>query len=152
MVNQWAAAIETFRQEYGLYPAFDFDAEALIASTDDTDKFVQTLSSRDTEGNLGSFAGNEKRITFYTVSEGEISEAYLLVDNFGGTPIAVLVDSNYDGIIKVATGTDDDYASFPIVISGVTAPPGWPTDGLRAGVAIYSPGPGGSAGNITTTW
>lgn len=159
LLNQWAAGIETFRQEYGFYPAFDFDTEGLIASTADTDEFVQTLSGRDTEGVLGSFAGNDKQISFYTFSEGEISEADILVDVFGGTPIAIVVDTNYDGIIKIATGVDDDYTAFPNIGFGTGTPHRWPIDpdtgvalGLRAGVAIYSPGPGGSAGNIITTW
>jgi len=143
---QWATAIETFRQEYGFYPAFSFETEGLIASTSDTDEFVQALSSRDTENLPGSAAGNEKQITFYTFSEGEISEGDLLVDPFGGTPIAVLVDRNYDGIIKVGSG--EDYETLPNIGSS-TPSSSWPANGLRAGVAIYSPGAGGKA---ITTW
>ena len=74
-----------------------------------------------------------------------------------GIPIAILVDKNYDGIVWIG-GTTPDYADFPDIGHGAKAPPTWPKDpdtgdpaGLRAGVAIYSPGPG-DEGNIITTW
>jgi len=164
LLNQWAAGIETFRQEYGFYPAFDFNTtDQLINSTEDTAEFVKALAGRNVDGSKiedsnDLASGNRKRITFYTFSEGEISEAEELVDVFKKTPIAVLMDLNYDGIIRVETGTDDDYAAFPFIDRGTDPPLRWPTDpstgkvtGLRAGVAIYSPGPGGPA-NIITTW
>ena len=156
ILNQWAAAIETFRGEYGFYPAFGFNTtDQVIDSTEDTEEFVEVLSSRKPDGTQSDpppAAGNRKRISFYTFSEGEISDADLLVDVFGGTPIAVLMDLNYDGIIKVETGDgDDDYAAFPDIGFGATIPLDFPPAGLRAGVGVYSPGPGGE-GNIIATW
>ena len=162
ILTQWATAMEMFRQEYGFYPAFDIsgDDDNLLATPADADEFVKALSGREVDGSpigaLDTASGNKKRIRFYTFSEGEISEDGKIVDDFGGNPIAILFDKDYDGIITVESGAD--YTAFPDIGHGATAPPNWPKDpdtgdpaGLRAGVAIYSPGPGG-AGNIITTW
>ncbi|MEZ5276808.1 MAG: prepilin-type N-terminal cleavage/methylation domain-containing protein [Opitutaceae bacterium] len=157
LLTQWATALETFRQEYGFYPAFDFaaDEDNLIASAADTAVFVKALSGRNVDGSVleatDTASGNKKRIRFYTFSEGEINASGQLVDGFDGDKIAILFDKNLDGIIKVGEDADDDYAAFPEIISGVASPPRWPTGGLRAGVAIYSPGPAG-VGNMITTW
>ena len=151
ILNQWAAAIETFRQEYGFYPAFSFNGDGTIDTDEESDEFIETLSSRLPDGTQTdpAPAGNTKRISFYTFSEGELNEADHLVDPFGGTLVAVLMDLNYDGIIKVEAG--EDYDGWPDIGFGADIPLGFPTNGLRAGVAIYSPGPGGE-GNIITTW
>ncbi len=147
---QWATAIETFRQEYGFYPAFSFNTNGLIDADDKSDEFIETLSTRKPDGSRSDPppAGNDKQIAFYTFSESEINEDDRVTDGFGGILIAILIDKNYDGIITVAA-TDGDYTGFPDIGYGAVAPLGWPANGLRAGVAIYSPGTGGKP---ITTW
>lgn len=155
ILTQWATAIETFRQEYGFYPDFSFNTDGLIDSAAKSDEFFEALSSRKPDGTQSDPppAGNSKQIAFYTFSESEIDESDRIADEFDAIRFGVLIDKNYDGIIKVATGSGDDYSAFPNIGFGTSdAPPGWPADGLRAGVAIYSPGPGGSLGKVITTW
>lgn len=155
-LTQWATSIEMFRQEYGFYPAFSFNTDGLIDTAAESDEFFETLSSSKPDGTQSATApaGNDKRIAFYTFSRSELDESDRVVDEFESDLIGMLVDKNYDGIIKVKTGTaDEDYALFPDIGFGTAnAPPDWPTDGLRAGVAIYSPGPGGSLDKAITTW
>ena len=155
LLTQWANALEMFRQEYGFYPAFSFNTtDQLVNSIEDTKEFVISLSGRNLDGTPlesgDETYGNKKRIRFYTFSEGEINASGQLVDGFDGDKIAILFDKNYDGIITIAE-TGADYTAFPDIGFGAVAPPKWPTAGLRAGVAIYSPGPSGP-GNSITTW
>ena len=157
ILTQWVTAMEMFRQEYGFYPAFDFDSPNLIASTDDTAKFVRALSGREVDGApiaaSDTASGNKKRIRFYTFSEGEIGVSGQLVDSFDSDKIAILFDKNYDGIIRVKESEGiNDYSIWPAIgIEPDNKPPDWPDGGLRAGVAIYSKRPDDQR-NIITTW
>jgi len=163
--NQWAAAIEGFRSEYGYYPAFD--ASALVnggAAGVPTGEhlFHDVLAGRKRDGSaLGATAAtqNRKRITFYSFGEGEFMSAtsaapHLLRDAFENTSIAVLVDRNLDGVINAT-----DYREWPRV---QTAAGDWlrptaaeiPVSGLRAGVAFYCADPDASAANprLVVSW
>jgi prepilin-type N-terminal cleavage/methylation domain-containing protein len=154
ILTQWASAIETFRQEYGYYPTFSFNSDGLIDTAEKSDEFFETLSSRKPDGTRSDPppGGNSKKIAFYTFSESEVDESDRVADEFGSILFGVLIDKDYDGIITVAE-TGADYPAFPDIGFGTAdPPPGWPSDGLRAGVAIYSPGPGGSLGKVITTW
>ena len=152
ILTQWATAMEMFRQEYGFYPAFSFNSDGLLDTNAESDEFFETLSGRLPDGTTTdpAPAGNRKRISFYTFSEDDLNADDRVVDGFGSTQIAILFDKDYDGVISVAA-SDADYTDFPDIGFGVAPPLKWPADGLRAGVAIYSPGPG-DEGNIITTW
>lgn len=156
--NQWAAAIESFRSEYGYYPTFDSTnfvngGAPTTAASDHV--FHDILAGKRRDGsplmaNSSALTQNKKRISFYTFTDGEFTEVadstpYLLRDAFGSTSIAVLVDRNLDGKIDAT-----DYPSFPLVTlpdGSLAAPTSGsktadiPTAGIRAGVAFYSADP-----------
>lgn len=148
--NQWAAAIESFRSEYGYYPAFD--ASALVnpvgqSSTASADHlFHDILAARKRNGDSltsGSTAAlqNRKRIVFYSFGEGDLTDgsegsANLIQDAFGNTEIAVLVDKNLDGKID-----GNDYSSIPTVGGIKPTVSDIPSTGLRLKVAFYAPAP-----------
>ena len=117
---QWAAAIESFRGEYGYYPVFHDSAlvnppgqstepaalhvfHDLLAgrrrNLDPLPAFVATAP-------LAPEAQNRKRIAFYGFSESDFTAAnspspHLIRDAFDNTEIAVLVDRNLDGVIRI---------------------------------------------------
>jgi len=154
--SQWAAALEGFRSEYGYYPVFDATAlvngGATTATTGDH-LFHDILAGRKRDGTALLPTGpaatqNRKLIGFYSFNESDFTNASsptpnLLRDAFDNTEIAVLVDKNLDGVIKVGS----DYAVLPAV-GGLT--PGavdFPAAGVRAGVIFYAPAPGADAAN-----
>lgn len=153
---QWAAAIESFRSEYGYYPAFD--ATALVNGGATTTLagehlFHDVLAGKRRDGTaLGTAATtqNRKRIAFHSFNAGELMPAdsvspYFLKDAFENTAIAVLVDRNLDGVINAA-----DYPAWPLVqtAAGDSLRPGAdeiPAAGLRVGVAFYCADPDATA-------
>ena len=157
MFNQWAAAIEAFRSEYGYYPAFDTTnlvnpvGQNTTAST--LHKFHDVLAARRRDGSAlptyssaASSSGNpevqnRKLIVFHSFSEAELTSAdseapNLIKDASGNTEIAVLVDRNLDGVIN-----SSDYGALPLVKGARPATTDIPTTGIRAGVAFYAPAP-----------
>lgn len=158
--NQWAAAIESFRSEYGYYPSFDSSnlvngGATTVVSGDHL--FHDLLAGKKRDGSALSTAStiaagsqNRKRITFYSFSDADITAsdaAYpnLLRDAFDNLSIAVLVDRNLDGKID-----GSDYASWPSVVTsdGVSIRPtvtDIPAIGVRAGVLFYAPDPNATA-------
>lgn len=158
--NQWAAAIESFRSEYGYYPAFD--ATNLVnggatTTLNGDHLFHDILTGRKRDGSAASTATataagsqNRKRIAFYSFSDRELTAAdssfpYLLKNALENLSIAVLVDRNLDGKIDTS-----DYATFPAVAlaDGTTARPSSggtttdiPASGVRAGVIFYCADP-----------
>mgnify|MGYP001609491543 CR=1 FL=1 len=154
--SQWAAALEGFRSEYGYYPALDpaalVNGGATTAPTGDH-LFHDILAGRKRDGTALLPTGptatqNRKLIGFYSFGEADFTNASsptpnLLHDAFDNTEIAVLVDKNLDGVIKMGS----DYAVLPAV-GGLT--PGtvdFPATGVRAGVIFYAPAPGADAAN-----
>lgn len=162
--NQWAAAIESFRSEYGYYPAFDSTnlVNGGATTTLDGDHlFHDILAGRKRDGTAPSTATatsagsqNRKRIVFHSFHEGEFTSTdatypHLLKNAFAHLSIAVLVDRNLDGKIDAA-----DYATLPAVAlaDGTTARPtsggaaaDVPASGVRTGVAFYCADPRATA-------
>lgn len=148
--NQWAAAIEAFRGEYGYYPTFG--AVPLVnASVDAAEHpFHDVLAGRRRDGAAlagasSAAAQNPKRIAFCTFTETEFAEANaatagLLCDALGNTEIAVLVDRNLDGVLNAA-----DFGTLPLVGGARPTEADFPTTGLRLRVAFYAPAPGMTA-------
>ena len=120
--SQWAAAIESFRGEYGYYPQFDSSNKVNGgAGSTGVHPFHEILAGR--QGDFSPLANgstaasqNRKRIAFYSFSEGDFTDAAsstpnLLQDAFGNTDIAVIVDRDLDGVI-----TSNDYnGTLPLV-------------------------------------
>lgn len=154
--SQWAAALEGFRSEYGYYPGFDptalVNGGATTAITGDH-LFHDILSGRRRDGTLLLPAGpaamqNRKFINFYAFSDADFTNVSsptpnLLRDAFDNTEIAVLVDKNLDGVIRVGS----DYVSLPPVRGLKPGATDFPVTGVRAGVLFYAPAPGADATN-----
>jgi prepilin-type N-terminal cleavage/methylation domain-containing protein len=152
--NQWAAAMEQFRQEYGYYPPVDGGSGNLINPT----KFVGALTAKNLDGTpitdpaAAALCGNKKLISFYTLSDAEMDTTHTnVVDAFGNTAIAVLYDKNADGRLTAADGS-------AVAVAGATgsfAPATTDLDltaGLRAGVIFYSAGNGNSVTDLIFSW
>jgi prepilin-type N-terminal cleavage/methylation domain-containing protein len=159
--NQWAAAIESFRSEYGYYP--QFHATNLVnggATTTASGEhlFHDILAGKRRDGSAlpsgnAALAQNRKRIAFHTFFEGEFTEAtsafpFLLREAFENVSIVVLVDRNLDGLINAS----DHDGALPAVTTktGDSIRPGaneFPATGLRAGVAFYCADPNATAAN-----
>jgi prepilin-type N-terminal cleavage/methylation domain-containing protein len=178
---QWGAAIEAFRQEYGYYPTFETSGAGLNKVNGNTTggtnltathRFYETLvgARRDgmplantTTGNPPPpQAQNTRRIQFITFTEADMvpvsttdpsltAKRGLIRDAFDGTDIAVLVDRNLDGSIKLGGTGLDGINTAPLVsppdsttirlaptTTGATAdiPPA-AQGGVRAGVIFY---------------
>jgi prepilin-type N-terminal cleavage/methylation domain-containing protein len=149
--NQWAAAIESFRSEYGFYPSFDSSNKVNGSAVSSGDHmFHDILAGRKRDGEaIGSAASsqNRKRIAFYAFSEGDFTDTEstvpnLLQDAFGNTEIAVLVDKNLDGRID-----SSDYSSAPIVHGISPTIYDIPSNGIRMSVVFYAPAPDADANN-----
>jgi prepilin-type N-terminal cleavage/methylation domain-containing protein len=154
--SQWSAAMEGFRSEYGYYPAFDptalVNGGAITAITGDH-LFHDILAGRKRDGTPLLPAGpaatqNRKLISFYSFSDADFTNASsptpnLLRDAFDNTEIAVLVDKNLDGVIRIGS----DYPALPAVGGLTPNATDFPVTGVRAGVLFYAPAPGADATN-----
>lgn len=160
--SQWAAAIESFRSEYGYYP--QFHPENLVNPASQSTApgtvhlFHDILAGRrrnadplppytTATNSLMPEAQNRKRIAFHSFSESDFSESNLLKNAFDDTVIAVLVDRNLDGVINSA-----DYPTLPAVFArdGSSIRPTattFPPTGIRAGVVFYSADPNATVAN-----
>lgn len=160
--NQWAAAIEAFRSEYGYYPSFDSSnlvngGATTVLSGDHL--FHDILAGKKRDGSAPSAASssaaggqNRKQITFYSFADSDLTAAdsaypNLIRDAFENVSIAVLVDRNLDGKIDLG-----DYGTFPSVVTadGASIRPSTadiPATGIRAGAVFYAPEPGATTAN-----
>lgn len=154
--SQWAAALEGFRGEYGHYPALDPTALVNGGATtviSGEHLFHDILAGRKRDGTPLPPAGpaaaqNRKLIGFYAFSDGDFTKTgsplpNLLCDGFDNTEIAVLVDRNLDGVIRVGS----DYPALPAVGGLTPGATDFPSTGVRAGVLFYAPAPGADAEN-----
>jgi prepilin-type N-terminal cleavage/methylation domain-containing protein len=150
--NQWAAAMELYRQEYGFYPDIAIDGKV------DADRFAAELTGRTLAGEsvrgVGTW-GNRKGLTFYDLATGDLDETgNQLVDAFGNTDIAVRVDSNRDG--RIDAGDTGAWASVDGAettgLSPTQLPEAIPPTGVRASVVFYSAGRGRDEADLILSW
>ncbi|WP_438483094.1 type II secretion system protein [Oleiharenicola lentus] len=150
--SQWAAAIESFRSEYGYYPTFhstNLVNGGAVATITGDHPFHDVLAAKKRDGTTPSatlLAQNRKQIPFYAFSESDFiaagePNATLIKDAFENASIAVLVDRNLDGTIRAGS----DFTTLPAA-NGMTPTAGdFPATGVRAGVLFYSPAPNSTA-------
>lgn len=149
--SQWGAAVEAFRQEYGMYPLFETSGAGQNKVNGNTaggsdlaapHRFYETLVGARRDGSAlptaltgdppPPQAQNTRRISFITFTDADLVPLHaadpvlagkqgLIRDAFDNTDIVVLVDHNLDGAIKVGTTGGDQVASLPAV-----APPDSP--------------------------
>jgi prepilin-type N-terminal cleavage/methylation domain-containing protein len=165
---QWTAAIEGFRREYGGYPQFDHSALVNAGAVDAGEHpFHDVLAGRTRDGGALGTAGsaaaqNRRRLAFHVFGDGEFDDHGLLCDATGNPSIAVLVDRNLDGVIRVG-GANGDYDLLPAVVcrDGSSAAPAigngvgeFPAEGLRSGVVFYVATPAASQAlrEFVTSW
>jgi len=145
---QWSAAIESFRGEYGFYPAFDPGnlVNGGVTATEHPFHDLLTAKLRDGTGlTSGSAAAaqNRKAISFYSFSEADFTPDGLIRDAFDNTAIVVLVDKDLDGVIRPGA----DFTALPEVGGMTPTSADFPAGGVRAGVVFYAPAPGATATN-----
>jgi prepilin-type N-terminal cleavage/methylation domain-containing protein len=145
---QWAAAIESFRGEYGFYPAFDSSNLVNGGVTAAAHPFHDILAARNRDGTALTAGGaaalqNRKAIAFFLFSEADLNAAGLIRDAFDNTSIAVLVDKDLDGVIRPGA----DFAALPEVGGMTPSSADFPAGGVRAGVVFYAPVPGATFGS-----
>ena len=146
--TQWAAAIESFRGEYGYYPAFDASNLVNGGVTVTDHLFHDILAARKRDGTALTAGGaaalqNRKLIAFYSFSDADFTSGNLIRDAFDNTVIAILVDKDLDGVIRQGT----DFAALPQVGGIAPTSADFPAAGVRAGVIFYTPAPGTTAAN-----
>ena len=152
--GQWAGAMEQFRQEYGYYPAIDGGSGGKVRP----DFFAGALTGQTLDGSgvatAEHLAGNFRQLRFYSVGEGELTEARTeLTDGFGNTDIAVICDKNGDGKIDSADGA-------VVAVHGSSGaaeftPAGTDLNldtGVRSEVIFYSAGTGLAPGDLVFSW
>lgn len=168
LFSQVITAIETYRQTYGYYPTFEYGNQNqnsfLLGQNEQIDHvFFTTLTGRNLDGSRidDSNHPNPRGIEFYSFSESDLErrgagQAPRLVDAFGNREIVIIVDRNQRGLIR-----PQDVADWHPVSSvnnpDVAAAPQIPTEGIRAGVMMYSAGAGGNTpdiarDNLVTSW
>ena len=165
--NQWAAAIESFRSEYGYYPAFGNNSANLVnpagqsTTASSVHYFHDILAAKRRDGAslpplntstnaVQAEAQNRKRIVFYGFGEDDLTQATsstpnLIKDAFDNTEIVLVLDGNLDGKID-----NSDYPSGLPTVNGMRPTTGsntsdFPTTGLRARVVFYAPMEGATA-------
>lgn len=150
--NQWAAAMELYRQEYGYYP--DIAPNGLV----DTERFAaeltgRTLAGTSVQGNANW--GNTKGLSFYALATGDLDErGEELVDAFGNLQIAMRRDTNRDGRINATdtgswVGVNGAESSD---LNPTALPEAIPPNGVRAGVVFYSAGRGRDENDLVLSW
>lgn len=160
--GQWAAALESFRAEYGAYPVLHssnlVNPPGQNTAPSSLHLFHDLLAARRRDGSaLPAFtsgtepqfpeAQNRKLIAFYSFPDADLTgrdspAPNLLRDAFDNTEIAVLVDRDLDGVIKPGA----DFATLPTVGGMTPSSADFPATGIRAGVIFYAPAPDAAPG------
>ena len=193
--SQWAAGFEQFRQEYGVYPTFFPNAAQKVVNQGATTQangihlFHDTMAGVRRDGSqlpatpltgnpLPAQAQNSRRVRFITFTDQDMvtqadtaagraatNRLNFIRDAFYNTSIAVITDTNLDGMIN---GRDTNGGYPPVEISGLTTtirPTGTgqsttnlglttaTTGGIRAGVIFYCAPPGATSENdLLLSW
>ena len=185
--SQWASAFEQFRQEYGAYPQLAANGPMKLVNPQGTPTqasgnhlFHDLLAGVRRDGQQLQGTGgnppvaavqNPRRIRFVSFTEqdfvtqadvtaGRATNAQLnfIRDAFYNTVIAVVTDTNLDGLIN---GRDSTGGFPPVTPAGVATPQIRPTTvlttgttgGTHAGVVFYCAPPGATSENdLIMSW
>lgn len=147
--NGYVNAMLQFRSEYGFFPTFgasgggDTVTVPLGSRMNNTnspgiapasERFVETLSARDSSGNPSSGDGNRRQISFISFSDNDFfilpsgdPHPTQLADRFNNTHIVMYVDGNGNGRVQVPSRASDggglaEEVRSPVVILS------WPND------------------------
>ena len=150
LFNQWATAMEQFKQEYGYYPKVDNGTGKIVAAY-----FAGALTGKHLDGTAATAAelgGNTKLIAFYSLSDGDLNPTHdAIADPFGNVDIAVLYDKNADGRITTLDG-----AVMPVAGPSASFTPAAAdldlAAGVRSGVIFYSAGKGDDVADLIFSW
>jgi len=145
---QWVAAIESFRGEYGHYPSFDPSNLVNGGVMENDHPFHDLLAGRRRDGTPLSAGGpaatqNRKLVRFHSFGDSDFTADGLLRDAFDNTAIAILVDRDLDGVVRVGS----DFTSLPAVNGIVPTTVDIPVGGIRAGAIFYAPVRGATPAN-----
>lgn len=137
--SQWGQAMTLFKQEYGYFPDI---TESATDPKLNSAKFAGALTARTLAGVAitadADLYGNKKRMSFYSVADGDLNEARdRIVDAFGNTEIVVLWDRNGNGQID-GHGANENTTSA-LSVNGFSPSPAL-TYPIRATVVFYSAG------------
>lgn len=183
--SQWGAAFENFRQEYGNYPQlFTNGAQKLVnqgATVQITGNhlFHDILAGKRRDGSqlqgattgnpLPAITQNSRRIGFINFTDSDFvlqadvnagrntaAQLNFIRDAFYNTSIAVVADSNLDGVINgrdaspypsvVVSGSTTQIRPTTVVTTAVTG-------GIHAGVIFYCAPPGATTENdLIMSW
>ncbi len=185
--GQWATAFEQFKQEYGAYPQFAANGAQKLVNPPGTPTqasgnhlFHDLLVGVHRDGStLPAATGgtpppavlqNTRRIRFLSFTESDFvtsadvaagrntnAQLNFIRDAFYNTSIAVVTDSNLDGVIN---GRDSQGGFPPVTVSGSTTTLRPTTvvttgtvGGTHAGVLFYSAPPGATSENdLIMSW
>ena len=184
--GQWGAAFEQFRQEYGSYPQlYPNSAQKLVNQGATTQAsanhlFHDLLSGVHRDGSVltGAATGNPtpaigqntRRVRFVSFTEADFvtsadvsagrntaAQLNFIRDAFYNTSIAVVTDSNLDGVIN---GRDSSGGFPPVTVAGSTTTIRPTTvvttgtvGGTHAGVIFYSAPPSATSENdLIMSW
>lgn len=163
--GQWAAAISSFKLDYGFYPNFSSSATPTsdtglnLNNPSNRQMFVDVLSGKKPDGTAISgtaLTQNKRRASYYSFSDADITFTTATVDSikdaFENIEVYVIVDYNYDELITTGTAAVKAGISATEVATSTSLTPTLPTGGVRAGVVFYSPGKGATTGDIVTSW
>ncbi len=107
-LQQYVAAIQMFKGEYGYFPFADAQVAGGKKVNELADGFIQTLSGRNAGGALGQAGGNRRSIAFHSFSESEFhvkadgsTDAAALADRFNNQNIFIAIDGDGDGKVTV---------------------------------------------------
>lgn len=105
-------ALQLFNGEYGHWPQFfEGESEFDLSKHPNSERFMETLSGLDKDGEVVKAYGNTRALRFYefTESEFEISKAtgdLQIVGRLGNHRIILSIDHDENGIITVPDGKE----------------------------------------------
>lgn len=106
----YTTALHLFKGEYGYYPEFfNGVSECDLRVYPNSERFIQTISARDENGERIVLGGNSRAICFYSFTKSELKVSLntgyrQVVGGFDNERIVICIDHDGDSIIEVPDG------------------------------------------------